>query len=128
MVATAIQQLSLRPFAVSLRAPSAAQGRQATFVVRSQKSQNEAQRAAQQAVRCSLPISGKKASHAPCKRTLCCMSTEKSADQLGVQERTLMHMGARGSPTCYWQGRDSYIPRRYVLKELGVCQIQHEEF
>ncbi|CAL5221021.1 g3138 [Coccomyxa viridis] len=51
MVATALQQLSLRPFAVSLRAPSAAQGRRASFVVRSEKSQNEAQAAAQQAVR-----------------------------------------------------------------------------
>ena len=53
MVATALQQLSLRPFAVSLRAPSAAQGRRASFVVRSQKSQNEAQAAAQQAIRYS---------------------------------------------------------------------------
>ena len=55
MVATAIQQLSLGAFAVSLRAPSAAQGRRASFVVRSDRSQNEAQAAAQQAVRCSLP-------------------------------------------------------------------------
>lgn len=54
MVATAIQQLSARPFAVSIRAPSAAQGRRCSLVVRSEKSQNEALRAAQQAVRCNL--------------------------------------------------------------------------
>ncbi len=51
MVALAAQQLSVRPLAVSVRGPSAAQGRRCTLVVQSQKAQNEAERAAQQAVR-----------------------------------------------------------------------------
>ena len=51
MVALAAQQLSVRPLAVSVRGPSAAQGRRCTLVVRSQNSQNAAERAAQQAVR-----------------------------------------------------------------------------
>ena len=51
MVALAAQQLSVRPLAVSVRGPSAAQGRRCTLVVQSQKSQNAAERAAQQAVR-----------------------------------------------------------------------------
>lgn len=51
MVALNAQQLSVRSLAVSVRSPSAAQGHRCTLVVRSQKSQNAAERAAQQAVR-----------------------------------------------------------------------------